>query len=88
MAMRWPGSARYQSADLATALASFTTTRLAIVARLAKLSPDERRRTGLMAGTTDITVEGLVEIMTAHDSSTWTSSTTWSARSADRAPQS
>ena len=58
----------YQSADLATALASFTATRLAIVARLAKLSPDERRRTGLMAGTTDITVEGLVEIMTAHDS--------------------
>ena len=58
----------YQSADLATALASFATTRLAIVARLAKLSPDERRRTGLMAGTTDITVEALVEIMTAHDS--------------------
>jgi transcriptional regulator with XRE-family HTH domain len=58
----------YQSADLAAALASFTTTRLAIVARLAKLSPDERRRTGLMAGTTEITVEGLVEIMTAHDS--------------------
>jgi transcriptional regulator with XRE-family HTH domain len=58
----------YQSADLATALTSFTATRLAIVARLAKLSPDERRRTGLMAGTTEITVEGLVEIMTAHDS--------------------
>ena len=58
----------YQSADLATALASFTATRLAVVARLAKLSPEERRRTGLMAGTTDITVEGLVAIMTAHDS--------------------
>jgi transcriptional regulator with XRE-family HTH domain len=58
----------YQSADLATALSSFTATRLAIVARLAKLSLDERRRTGLMAGTTEITVEGLVEIMTAHDS--------------------
>jgi transcriptional regulator with XRE-family HTH domain len=58
----------YQSADLATALTTFTATRLAIVARLAKLSPDERRRTGLMAGTTEITVEGLVEIMTAHDS--------------------
>ena len=58
----------YQSADLAIALTGFTTTRLAIVARLAKLSPDERRRTGLMAGTTEITVEGLVEIMTAHDS--------------------
>jgi DNA-binding XRE family transcriptional regulator len=58
----------YQSADLAAALASFTTTRLAIAARLAKLSPDERRHTGLMAGTTEITVEGLVEIMAAHDS--------------------
>ena len=58
----------YQSADLSNALASFTATRLAIVARLAKLSPDERRRTGLMAGTTEITVEGLVQIMTAHDS--------------------
>ncbi len=58
----------YQSADLATALTSFTATRLAIVARLAKLSPEERRRTGLMAGTTEITVEGLVAIMAAHDS--------------------
>ena len=58
----------YQSADMATALASFTATRLAIAARLAKLTPDDRRRTGLMAGTTEITVEGLVEIMTAHDS--------------------
>ena len=58
----------YQSADMATALTSFTATRLAIVARLAKVSPDERRRTGLMAGTTEITVGGLVEIMTAHDS--------------------
>ena len=58
----------YQSADLATALTSFATTRLAIVSRFAKVSPDERQRTGLMAGTTEITVEGLVEIMTAHDS--------------------
>jgi transcriptional regulator with XRE-family HTH domain len=58
----------YQNADLATALSGFTTTRLAIVARLAKVSPEERRRTGLMAGTTEMTVEGLVAIMTAHDS--------------------
>jgi transcriptional regulator with XRE-family HTH domain len=58
----------YNSADLATALTNFTTTRLAIVARLAKLSPEERRRTGLMAGTTEITVEGLAETMMAHDS--------------------
>jgi transcriptional regulator with XRE-family HTH domain len=58
----------YLNQDLAAALATFTATRLAIVARLAKLSPAERRRTGLMAGTTEITVEGLVEIMMAHDS--------------------
>jgi transcriptional regulator with XRE-family HTH domain len=58
----------YQSADLPGALASFTATRLAIVARLAKVSPDERKRAGLMAETTEITVEGLVEIMSAHDS--------------------
>ena len=58
----------YQSQDLPAALAAFTATRLAIVARLAKLSSDQRRRTGLMAGTTEITVEGLVEIMAAHDS--------------------
>jgi transcriptional regulator with XRE-family HTH domain len=58
----------YHSADLATALTSFTTTRVAIVARLAKLSPEERQRTGLMAGTTEITVEGLAEVMMAHDS--------------------
>jgi len=58
----------YLSQDLATALAAFTATRLAIVARLAKLSPEERQRTGLMAGKTEITVDGLVEMMTAHDS--------------------
>jgi transcriptional regulator with XRE-family HTH domain len=58
----------YQSADLAAALSAFTATRLALVARLAKLAPDERRRTGLMAGTMQITVEKLVEIIAAHDS--------------------
>ena len=55
------GARDTRAQDLATALAAFTTTRLAIVARLAKLSPEERRRTGLMAGTTEITVEGLVD---------------------------
>ena len=58
----------YLSQDLSTALAAFAATRLAIVARLAKLSLEERQRTGLMAGTTEITVEGLVAIMMAHDS--------------------
>ena len=58
----------YLSQDLPAALAAFTATRLEIVARLAKLTPEQRRRTGLMAGKTEITVNGLVEIMTAHDS--------------------
>jgi len=58
----------YQSSDLAAALRSFAATRLAIVARLAKVSPEERRRTGLMAGTMEITVDKLVEIIAAHDS--------------------
>jgi transcriptional regulator with XRE-family HTH domain len=58
----------YQTQDLATALTAFTATRLEIVARLAKLSLEERQRTGLMAGTKEITIEGLAEAMMAHDS--------------------
>ena len=58
----------YQSQDLSAALAAFTAVRLEIVARLAKLSPEERQRTGLMAGTKEITIEGLVDAMMAHDS--------------------
>ena len=58
----------YLSQELAPALAAFTATRLAIVARLAKLTPEQRQHTGLMAGTTEITVDGLVDAMTAHDS--------------------
>jgi transcriptional regulator with XRE-family HTH domain len=58
----------YPSQDLPAALGAFTTTRLEIVARLAKLTPEQRRRAGLMAGTTEITVDGLVDAMTAHDS--------------------
>jgi transcriptional regulator with XRE-family HTH domain len=58
----------YLGQNLETALAAFTATRLEMVARLAKLAPDERRRVGLMAGTQEITVEGLAEIIAAHDS--------------------
>ena len=58
----------YPSQDMPAALAAFSATRLAIVARLAKVSPEERRRTGLMAGTMEITVEKLAEIIAAHDS--------------------
>ena len=36
--------------------------------RVAKLTPEEWHRTGLMAGTTEITIEGLIGAMLAHDS--------------------
>lgn len=58
----------YLSQDLPAALAAFTTTRLDIVARLAKLTPEQRQRTGLMAGKMEITIDGLVDAMAAHDS--------------------
>jgi hypothetical protein len=58
----------YQSRDFEEALSSFTNTRWQIAARLAKLTPKERRRTGLMAVTKEVTIEGLVGIMLAHDS--------------------
>jgi transcriptional regulator with XRE-family HTH domain len=57
----------YLSQDLRTALAAFTATRLEIVARLSRLTPEERQRTGLMAGQ-QITIEGLAAAMAAHDS--------------------
>lgn len=59
----------YQSQALEEALSSFTTTRWQIASRLAKLTLEERRRTGLMAATKEITVEGLVGAMLAHDAS-------------------
>ena len=58
----------YQDQDLSAALDAFTATRWGIAARLAKLSSEERQRTGLMAGTTEITIEGLAGAMMAHDS--------------------
>jgi transcriptional regulator with XRE-family HTH domain len=58
----------YQSQDLEAALSSFTAIRWQVAARLAKLTPEEWHRTGLMAGTTEITIEGLIGAMLAHDS--------------------
>jgi transcriptional regulator with XRE-family HTH domain len=58
----------YASQELAPALAAFTATRVDIVARLAKLTPEQRRRPGLMAGKAEIAVDGLVDIMKTHDS--------------------
>jgi transcriptional regulator with XRE-family HTH domain len=57
----------YQSQDLAEALTAFIATRWEIAARLAKLKPEERQRTGLMAGK-EVTIEGLAGAMLAHDS--------------------
>jgi transcriptional regulator with XRE-family HTH domain len=58
----------YQSQDLSAALAAFTAVRVEIVSRLAKLTEEERQRSGLMAGTKEITIEELVDAMMAHDS--------------------
>ena len=58
----------YLNQDLSAALAAFTATRLDIVTQLAKLTPEQRQRTGLMAGKMEITIDGLVDAMTAHDS--------------------
>ena len=58
----------YQSQDLEAALSAFAAARWQISARLAKLTPEERRRTGLMAAVREITIEGLVGAMLAHDS--------------------
>lgn len=57
----------YQSQDLTNALSAFTATRREIAARLARLTPEERQRTGSMAGA-EITLEGLAQAMQAHDS--------------------
>ncbi|HEX4571817.1 MAG TPA: DinB family protein [Dongiaceae bacterium] len=58
----------YQSQDLEAALSAFAAARWQISARLAKLTPEERRRTGLMAAIREITIEGVVGAMLAHDS--------------------
>lgn len=57
----------YQAQELTEALAAFAATRWAIVTRLARLTLEERQRTGIMAGK-EVTVEGLASAMQAHDS--------------------
>jgi hypothetical protein len=57
----------YHRQDLATAQAVFAALRADMVRRLANLSPDERRRTGVMEGVGEITIEGLVGKMLEHD---------------------
>jgi transcriptional regulator with XRE-family HTH domain len=58
----------YQSQDLEEALSRFAATRWQMAARIARLTPDERQRIGLMAATNKITIEDLVGAMLAHDS--------------------
>jgi transcriptional regulator with XRE-family HTH domain len=58
----------YQSQDLEAALSAFAAARWQTSARLAKLSPEERHRTGLMAEIREITIDGVVGAMLAHDS--------------------
>jgi transcriptional regulator with XRE-family HTH domain len=58
----------YLTQDGRAALDAFTATRWAIVGRLGKLEPTQRRRIGLMAGTAEIDIDGLVSAMLAHDS--------------------
>jgi hypothetical protein len=57
----------YHRQDLAKGQAVFATVRADIVQRLADLSPDERRRTGLLEGVGEITIEGLIAKMLEHD---------------------
>jgi DinB superfamily len=57
----------YHRQDLAKAQAVFSAVRADMVQRLAALSPEERRRTGVMEGVGEITVEGLVVKMLEHD---------------------
>ena len=57
----------YHRQDLAAARTAFAAVRADMLQRLAGLSPEERRRTGVIDGVGDINVEGLVEMMLAHD---------------------
>ncbi|HKF73818.1 MAG TPA: DinB family protein [Stellaceae bacterium] len=57
----------YHRQDLVTAQAVFTAVRTDMVHRLANLSPEQRRRTGVLDGIGEIAVESLVAKMLEHD---------------------
>jgi uncharacterized damage-inducible protein DinB len=57
----------YHRQDLATAQAVFAAVRADMVQRLASLTPEERRRTGVLEGIGEITVDDLVGTMLEHD---------------------
>lgn len=57
----------YQNLDLMGALTSFCCTRRQLARRLSGLVPAERCRAGRLAGHLEVTIEGLVHFMLAHD---------------------
>lgn len=57
----------YQRQDLAKAQAVFAAARADMVQRLAGLSAEQRRRTGILEGVGEITIEDLVTKMLEHD---------------------
>ena len=58
----------YLSQSLEKAHATFVEGRCRIVARLSKLSAEDRQRTGLMDGTNEVTVAQLADALVVHDS--------------------
>lgn len=57
----------YQNQDLVEALSSFCSTRRQLAQRLSGLVPAERCRSGRLAGHLEVTIEGLVQLILAHD---------------------
>jgi len=57
----------YHRQDLVRAQAVFAAVRADVIHRLGTLSPEDRRRTGVMEGVGEISVEGLVAKMLEHD---------------------
>jgi hypothetical protein len=57
----------YHRQDVRTAQAAWAAVRADLVRRLAGLTQAERQRTGVMEGVGEITVDGLIEMMLAHD---------------------
>ncbi len=57
----------YHRQDLVKAQAVFAAVRADVIHRLGTLSPEDRRRTGVIEGVGEISVEGLVAKMLEHD---------------------
>jgi hypothetical protein len=57
----------YHRQDLAKAQATFSAVRADMLQRLAGLSAEQRRRSGILEGVGEVTIEGLVAKMLEHD---------------------